>query len=187
MDENTIDDVLFNAHQNPQEVEFAGFWIRVLASIIDSFALTPIVLLSFYNIFVLKSIPLMVILSILSILYKPLLEWRYGATIGKMVVKIKVVNEKMGRITVEQAIGRYIPWLISQILSLITSFYLFNSPDFSTINSMLDIGTLAQTSPLDNVSTIYSFIFILLVGSLVIDKQKQGVHDKIARTFCIKK
>ena len=187
MDEDTLDDVLLNAHQNPQEVEFAGFWIRFLASIVDSFALIPLVLLSFYNIFVLKSVLLMIILTILSTIYKPLLEWKYGATFGKMAVKIQVVNENLGKINAEQAIGRYIPWLITQLLSLITSFYMFNSPDFDNVTSFDDLGTFAQNLPTDNASTIYNFIFIFLVGSLAFDKRKQGIHDKIAKTLCIKK
>jgi len=186
MDENTLDNDLFNQNQNPQ-IEYAGLWIRVLASIIDSFALMPLALLSFYNIFSIKSIILMVLLIILQSIYKPLMEWRYGATLGKMAVKIQVVNENVQRITLEQSVGRYIPWLISQILSLITSFYIFNSSDFSDVSDLTSLGTVAQNSPLDYVSTMYSFMFIFLIGSLVFDSRKQGVHDKIARTFCIKK
>jgi uncharacterized RDD family membrane protein YckC len=185
MSDAPLDEVLFN--HNQQKVEYAGFWIRVLASLIDSFVLVPIVLLSFYNMFNLKSIVLMVILVILQTIYKPFLEWRYGATLGKMAVKIQVVTDQLGRITMEQAIGRYVPWLISQVLSLITTFLLFNSPEFNDMDGLQEMTVISENLPLNDISTVYSFIFILLVGSLVIDKRKQGVHDKIARTLCIKK
>ena len=187
MNKNELADDLLPSHQNLQEIEFAGFWIRFLASIIDSLVLIPLVLLSFYNIFVLKSVLIMVVFTILSTIYKPLLEWKYGATLGKMAVNIKVVNETSSNITLEQAIGRYIPWLITQSLSLITSFYMFNSPEFTQVTGFEDLGTFARNLPIDNASTIYNFIFIFFVGSLAFDKRKQGFHDKIARTFCIKK
>ena len=129
----------------------------------------------------------MIIISLLSTIYKPLLEWKYGATAGKMLVKVKVVNENFRNISLEQAIGRYIPWLITQILSLITSFYMFSATGFAEVKDIEDLDNIAQNLPLDTVSTVYNFIFIFLVGSLIIDKRKQGVHDKIARTICIKK
>jgi uncharacterized RDD family membrane protein YckC len=185
MEEDALDEVL-NENQH-QVVEYAGFWIRVLASLIDSFVLIPIVLLSFYNMFNLKSILLMVLLVILQTIYKPFLEWRYGGILGKMAVKIQIVTEQLGRITFEQAIGRYAPWLISQGLSLITTFLLFNDSDFQNMKGLQEMTVITERLPLNDISTIYSFIFIILVGSLVVDNRKQGVHDKIARTLCIKK
>lgn len=186
MNEIEKDNLLIKNEHGFSDVEYAGLWIRVGASIIDSFVMIPVVLLTFYNIFSIKSMLFMVVLTILASLYKPLLEWRYGATLGKMACKIKVVNENMGFLSMSQAFGRYLPWLITQILSLISYFYIFNSPNFQEIDGFIEMGAIAQESPLDTVNSVYNFIFLVIVGSLAIDKRKQGFHDKIAGTFCIK-
>jgi len=185
MNQEEIDNQTIN---NPKvnEVQYAGLWIRVGASIIDSFVILPIGLLSFYNLLAFKSLLFMILLTILASLYKPLMEWRYGATLGKMAMKIKVVSEDYGFLGLEQAFGRYMPWMITQVLTLVSYYYLFNSDGFLEMDSFLELGTMTQESPTDTINTVYNFIFIIIVGSLAVDKRHQGFHDKIAKTFCIK-
>jgi uncharacterized RDD family membrane protein YckC len=48
------------------------------------------------------------------------------------------------------------------------------------------MDALSISSPIETVNTIYFYIFLALIGSLVYDKKKQGVHDKIAKTLVIK-
>ena len=186
MNEHPLNDDLMEEDIQSKEVEYAGFWIRVGASVIDSLVMIPIIILTFYNIIAIKSLFFMFILTLIASLYKPFLEWRYGATFGKMAVKIRVVNEQMGNLSLGQAFGRYIPWAITQVLSFITYYYLFTSANFQEVNSFMQIGELSQTSPIETTSTVYNFIFIFIVGSLAFDPKKQGFHDKIAKTFCIK-
>lgn len=169
-----------------EEIQYAGFWIRVAASLIDLLIMIPILVLGYFNQINLKSIVILYVLTILSALYKPLLEWRYGATLGKMACKIKVVNEKLKPISIDQAFGRYIPWAISAILQLMVATNIFLSPKFTSAHTYMEIGILTQESPLNNVSSIYSLIFLLIVSWVIFDPRKQGVHDKIAKTFCIK-
>ena len=58
------------------------------------------------------------------------MEWRYSATIGKMASKIKVVDEHQEFISIDQAFGRYIPWIINHTFSLISYTYIFQSEAF---------------------------------------------------------
>jgi len=89
-----------------KEIKFVGFWYRVIATLLDMVVLSPLLVLNYYNIVRWKSILIMIVLLILLNLYKPYLEYRKGATIGKMLMEIKVVNERFERITLEQSIIR---------------------------------------------------------------------------------
>ena len=69
-------------------IKYAGFGIRIGASLIDmAVMLTPIVL-NMVNLLIWKSILIYLLISIVSLLYKPIFEWKIGATIGKKILKI---------------------------------------------------------------------------------------------------
>ena len=93
-------------NSSQEEIKYAGFGIRLLAVIIDGFVTSPIGILIVYNFLVIKSFPLMILTTILSALYKPLMEWRYGATVGKMTLKLKVIDEFNNYLRLDQAFGR---------------------------------------------------------------------------------
>lgn len=173
-------------HDDTNQVEYATFWVRLLAVIIDGFVTLPIGLLILFNFLSLKSFPLMVLTTLLTVLYRPLMEWRYSATVGKMLLKIKVVNEDQEHIRIDQAFGRNIPWIINYTLSLISYFYLFQTADFIAMDSIFHMEALAATSPIETANTVYFYIFLAIMVSLIYDKRKQGIHDKIAQTFVVK-
>ena len=173
-------------NSSSEDVKYAGFWIRVAAALVDGFVTLPIGLLITYNFLSIKSYPLMILLTILSMFYKPLMEWRYGATLGKMALKIKVVSDDFEFINLEQAFGRYMPWVINHILSLLSYFYVFQTEAFLEMDSISNMAALSMESPIETSSTIYLYVFIIIIGSLIYDKRSQGIHDKIAKTFVIK-
>ncbi len=141
--------------------QYAGFWIRVGASIIDTIMLLLIIAIpltmiygwgywivitadtegpifrgvwdAFFNIIV----PLGLVLWF---------WYRYGATPGKMIFGLKIVDAKTGQgMTTGQAVGRY----------------------FSYFPAMLIFGL--------------GFIWVGF------DKRKQGWHDKLAGTVVMRK
>ncbi|MBK8392708.1 MAG: RDD family protein [Saprospiraceae bacterium] len=65
------------------------------------------------------------VIGILLMCYKPFMEFQYGATLGKMAVKLKVVNLDFEKITLSQSIIRYIPglWFTPKF-----SYYLLTFP-----------------------------------------------------------
>jgi len=173
-------------NSSQKDIKYAGFWIRVAAALVDGLVTLPIGLLITYNFLIIKSFPLMVLFTILGMLYKPLMEWRYGATLGKMALKIKVVSENLEFISLEQAFGRFMPWIINHVLSLISYFYIFQTEDFLKMDSISNMSALSMESPIETASTVYLYIFFIIIGTLIYDKRSQGIHDKIAKTLVIK-
>ena len=169
-----------------EEIHYAGFWIRVGAGMLDMLVMAPIFVLSYFNQFDFKSLAILYIMTIISVLYKPLMEFKYGATLGKMACKIKVVNKELKGISIDQAFTRYTPWAISVVIQLMMGTSLFLAPEFANADTYAEIQAITQDSPLNMISGVYSLIFVLLICWLIFDKKNQGVHDKMAKTFCIK-
>ncbi len=98
---------------------FAGFWLRVVAVMIDSLILQAVIyaiafcLVSFADIKIAEAVaPLASVL--LAILYYALFESSAkGATPGKMAVGIKVVGAVGNRVSFLRALGRYLAKFIS--------------------------------------------------------------------------
>ncbi len=110
------------------EWNYAGFWIRFLAYFID------LILVSIANLMVsaavvgidtmsdpTKGSTLQTAISIiLPLLYFSLMQSsNKQATLGKMAVGVKVVNENGGVISFPQAIGRYLSKILSTIILFI--------------------------------------------------------------------
>lgn len=184
--EDLLDEGLVGGELNDMDVEYAGFWPRFGAMMVDGLILAPFTGLGFYNLMHLKSLPLMLGLTILPALYKPFLEWKKSATFGKMAVGIKLVDRSMNNITKEQAFKRYIPWAISIVIGIVYNITLYLKPGFEDVNEFLEIGLFGQDLPMTSVNSGYSFIFMLIVGVFIFDKKKQGMHDQFAGTYCIK-
>lgn len=106
-------------------LNYAGFWIRVAAYLIDSVVLWLVNVVVSYIIFQSYSIyqsnlPLSLVSIVIATTYFALMESseRQG-TLGKMAVGIKVGNNHGDRITFANALGRYLGKFVSGILLLI--------------------------------------------------------------------
>ncbi len=187
MDPNLLDEDFIGGGPSLRTARFAGFGIRLGATLVDLLALSPIWGLGVYNAIELKSIPLMLGLTLLQAAYKPYMEWKEKATLGKMAMKIEVVNENLEQITGEQAFHRYALWLGSIIIATAINLQVYNSPEFLEVTDFREIGLLSQGTMLATINSVYSIFFLIAVGSLVVDQRKQGLHDKLARTYCVYK
>jgi len=112
------------ASENIEDVEYAGFWLRVVASLLDSIivliAIMPLYFLvvdfdvilaggngGFAGAFVSNILP--------SILVVAFWIWK-GATPGKMILKIRIIDAKTGeKIGAGQSILRYIGYFVSML------------------------------------------------------------------------
>jgi uncharacterized RDD family membrane protein YckC len=112
-----------------EEMRYAGFWIRVAATLIDQIILyvvnLPISLLSPFLIQHYKSSPsyffilqgnIMLFGLILSAAYEVILIGKYGATVGKMVFQLRVVTDDRKRVTYLRALGRNFAKSISSLI-----------------------------------------------------------------------
>ena len=90
MEENILESGI--VEQQGGEVVFAGFWIRVGAQIVDTLALVPLIALNVTALYTWKQLWLALIVNVVSLCYKPFMEAKYGATLGKMALNLQVVS-----------------------------------------------------------------------------------------------
>jgi len=186
MENEILDDNFRNEeHQNSIQ-KFGGFWLRVGASILDMFILSPIMFIAFYNNTTLKIFALSIILNLLSFLYKPLLEGIKGATLGKMVCTLKVVSEDdYSPISVKTSFYRNFPQIAFFILGILITWKTYSHPDFLETTNFFELGMLVEGSILGILNSVLGFVFLIIIIFVAFDKKKRGLHDMVARTVVI--
>jgi len=183
----TLSDDFNSRQKNKQQITYGGFWIRLGALFIDGLiTLIVVIPITFYNIGKLKSIPLLIVVSLISMLYKPTFEFLYGATPGKMALKLRVVNTDFGKADFKAIFLRNVPGIIPAILSLILSVIIFSSTEFQTITGFFEysnyVSNIKETRYLNGIDFL---ILSAEVVCLLSDDQKRALHDRIGRTYVI--
>ncbi len=188
-DQNLLDDD-FIAENHPPEIlpPYAGFWLRVGASLIDFLVMLPIVGLSFFNLLSLKSMPVAVICILAQPLYKIFMEGKYGATLGKMATHIKVVDMGYQPIDMNLAVKRYALYGISTVIGAIITIMMFSAYGFEEMTDFMAFSAMqAQAAgfALNLLSQLSSLLILISVIFVAFDFRKQALHDKIAGTLVI--
>lgn len=167
--------------------EHAGFWMRLGAMIIDGLILAPVTLgLTYFNVSGWKSTEVLILLSLIGIIYKPFMEAKYGATLGKMALKLRVVNADYEQASTKEAVLRNIFHLTFSILSFLLTLYIYQDPAFADVDGWSDYSALTQTFiGLQAVSGLSGLITIVDGIVLVADDKKRSIHDKIGGTLVI--
>jgi uncharacterized RDD family membrane protein YckC len=165
----------------------AGFWIRVGASIIDSLIFIPIVILSVWNSYSLKSTVVLILTSLPGLIYKPFMESFYGATLGKMSCKIKVIDDNGKKLSLFNAYIRFFPFLLSAGVTLVGQLIVFSSPEFQSAKTWIEISQAQQGSFLVVIS--YPVNILILIDCVVVafTFRKRALHDMMAESFCVYK
>lgn len=184
--EEKILDSNFEKKPDWNQVRLAGFGARAAAAIIDSFVIAPAVLLSFWNIANLKSFALDILISCVWVVYKIYMEWKYSATLGKMALGIKVVNNELGSITLEQSMIRFSFYFINFLGGVMSSYFIFSHPEFAEITTMEEIPNITQGT-VDLISRLSAVPILVSVIAVLMENKKQALHDKLAKTYCIYK
>ena len=111
------------------------------------------------------------LIQLMYVAYVILFHWRFGATLGKMALGIKVVDySKEGRISLKQSIIRDI--VPSSVI---------------VISSVEIIVFRNATSSLANIaSQINGLWAILEIITALFSAKRRAIHDIIAKTICIK-
>ncbi len=186
MSNNILDQELAAADHPAGPITYASFWGRVGASLIDFVVLLPLFIISYLNLFNAKIFAVQAAIALLSYLYRPLLEWQYRATVGKMALKQWVTNERYERITLSQALVRSAPYLLVLLAGLYTNYLLFRHADFAYATTFMDLGRVQQDSQ-QGLNTIAMIVWIISCLWVAIDSRNQALHDKLARTFVIER
>jgi uncharacterized RDD family membrane protein YckC len=165
----------------------AGFWIRVGAHIIDSVIFFPIIILSIWNTYSLKSIAVLILSSLPGLIYKPFMESFFGATLGKMACGIKVIDDNGKKLSLFVAYVRFFPFLIAAGVALAGQVIVFSSPQFQSATSMLEIGQAQQANYLKYVAMIVNLLVMIECVFAAFTFRKRALHDMLAESFCVYK
>ena len=166
------------------------FWPRVGATLLDGLVVAVVTgFPMMYSILYWESYPILTLSILAGQAYKPLMEWQYGATLGKMVLGLKVVDaDTLESPSLDQAIMRYWPWIISMCISLTQYSYLFSYEEYQNSEGFFErLSMISQSTPswLSTMSSVYSIVFVLIMVMIATDKLRQGLHDKTAGTYCV--
>ena len=107
------------------QIEYANFGHRLLASLVDFLVMAVPIAGTFYYGFMEKNLMLMLVCVIISALYKPLMEGMYSATVGKMVVGIKMVDSDQEDLDLNQSFTKNGIYLISSAISVLSAYWMF--------------------------------------------------------------
>ena len=165
----------------------AEFWIRVGAYIIDGLIFIPIMILGGWNIFSLKSIPVLVLISLPGLIYKPFMESFFGATLGKMSCKIKVIDDNGKKLSLFGAYVRFFPFLILAGISLAGQLIVFSSPQFQSATSMMEISEALKGNFLVPIRKVVALLVLIECVFAAFTFRKRALHDMLAESFCIYK
>ncbi|MEL4307613.1 RDD family protein [Joostella sp. CR20] len=174
-------------------VKYATFWERFGAYILDSIIIgIPSYTLNYLNYNTARSFYIVLPIVLLGMLYKPYMESKYQATLGKMILQIKVTDVDFQKINFEKSLVRSLIFMVPVLLSSIPLQYLgFNNPNLVEIENYWDFSTqLGITYPTAGIiNLVFSMIFLIDLIMLLADDEKKGrsLKDRMAKTYVIKK
>lgn len=163
----------------------AGFWIRVAASLVDTLVFIPVIAVVFVALST-KRLPLAILASIPGFIYKPFMECHYGATFGKMACGLRVVDSDGKRLSLASAYVRYLPFLAGGAIGLLTTLWLFSTPEFKHVSGFLETGRLMKENPYDPLKTVVNIAALIDCVVVVFTHRKRALHDMLAGSFCIR-
>ena len=110
-----------------ENLQLASMRSRALAYIIDDFLMTLLIMMIFWESIIavsndadammqLMKVELVMPLIILKIVYQTFFVWYYGATIGKIIVKIRVIDaDSLGKISMFSSFLRAVGRIFSEM------------------------------------------------------------------------
>jgi uncharacterized RDD family membrane protein YckC len=165
----------------------AGFWIRFGAQIVDFLVFIPIVGLSFWNTFSLKNTTVLVLISVPGLIYKPFMESFFGATLGKMACRLRVIDDNGNKLSLFGAYVRAFPFLISAGVTLAGQLIMFSSQEFQSASSMMELRQAQQGNPLTHLGTLVNVLVMIECIVAAFTFRKRALHDMLAESFCVYK
>lgn len=181
---------------SPTRIPFAPFFKRFTALLIDVLLLG--VALSILRILDFQNYYYYVAINLLLLLYRPLMESsRFQATLGKLIMGLKVSNLHLEKINFNQAVLRSSLFIIPTILSFPLNEIIINSGllgQIQDLESFAEILKKIETLFVDqdkyeNLQLLINMIYFnnLLFYMLDLRYQKRSLHDRFAKTYVIQK
>lgn len=177
--------MISDVQQNPVSSP-AGFWIRVVAALIDGLIFTPAIILLLLDMLWWKSFLLVVIVTIPNLFYKPFMEAYKGATLGKMACGLRVIDGYGNNLSLRAAYMRSLPQLMAVFVGLFGYALLFSDPEFLQARTLLEIAQTRQVENFNVVQNAFSFFVIVDCAAVAFTNRKRALHDFLASSFCVK-
>ena len=168
---------------------YIGFWPRFGALLIDGLILFVV---SYFLKLPLEELDnelvVLIVTAIVPLFYNLFLEYKYAATLGKMLLKIKIVNYELQPPNLSNIILRNIIYIGLQFVSFGKDLYnYFQAQTFAL--SEFD-GLSSYFTPIVIAGLIYSagvfVIYIIEVVFLLNDEKHRALHDRIGKTYVVK-
>ena len=172
------------------DIVFAKFWVRFGAMLIDGLVIIVIVLpATYFNVIQWKSPWIYILTSILTVIYKPYMEYQYGATLGKMAVGIKVVGHQFQKVTLKEELRRVSFYIVPNIIQQVLTLKFYFSGQLNSIQHYKDYNDyIVSTNPALYILNIIVFV-LLIIDTITFfsNDQNRSLHDLYAGTYVIEK
>jgi uncharacterized RDD family membrane protein YckC len=185
--EEILDQSLIQSEKS--NVKYGGFWERFGALLLDGIILAPISLgLTYLNMTSWKSSLILVLISIVVVGYKPFMEFTYGATLGKMALRLQVTNLELEKASMGEILLRNVFHLVPQLIGLVLTIGMYNDPEFESVSGFGEYSVFSRGYlGLQYVNYASGFITIIDAIVLASDHQKRSLHDRIGGTLVVHK
>ncbi len=121
---------------------------------------------------------LLVLVCIPALFYKPLMESRYGATLGKMACRLEVVDRRGQRLSLGAAYVRSLPVVAAHFVPLVYRLLVLANFQPATVGR----SPLGWPHLLLDVYLLIDLIDCLCVA---FNDRKRAIHDMMAGSFCV--
>jgi len=105
------------------------------------------------------------------------MEAFYGATLGKMALKIRVIDTHGNNLTLRKAYIRFLPFLVPTVIVFLTNVIL--------ILNLPEVGLLLLGGPFTYLYGILNFVMVIDVVVAAFTRRKRAIHDMMAGSFCV--
>jgi uncharacterized RDD family membrane protein YckC len=170
----------------PIHTGFVGFWKRVLAYIIQVSILCIPVVYAYRYLIVLSSktgsLMPFVIYWIFYYAFSVFLMVRYGGTVGKLVLGLRIVDNTGQYLSISRSIIRLFPYILYSTVYTLS----LNEVITSQVNS--NGGNLSHNKGVyDAFDAIVGLIFFIDVIVILFNRKKRAIHDFLAGSYVVKK
>ena len=187
MNQAILDDETHRKQKASNPLLYASFGKRTLAAMIDGFIFIPTYMIADHNYESWKSLPLDLLLTIfIPVVYKIIMEWKYGGTIGKILMKLTLVDQQLNPISFTQSLKRFSIYFLTYSFSVISTLAIFGHPEFQQVSGE-EMEFLFETDIYWICLASIFFLNLLTVSFVLLTKKKQALHDLIAQTYCVNK
>jgi uncharacterized RDD family membrane protein YckC len=177
---------------NSETRKHAEFSDRLFASLIDAIIIGGLTfLVNSINFSIFKSFWIYLLFTLIAMLYKPFMEAKYNATLGKIAMKIEVTDTNYNYIDLQRSLLRSLILIVPSLVYIAAHFFAFNNSYVAESDGVLEFGMrMGEEYPL--LTMIASFLsYSALVDVIVyltdMSKYQRSLKDFIAKTYVVKK